>query len=67
VRFNDLTVAASMDMSSGIFPCVALIMEAAGTSETSVHFCQTTRRNMQDYSHLLDKRMFNRRTWIEYV
>jgi hypothetical protein len=31
---------------------IALMMEVAGTSETSVHFCQTTRRNNPEDSHL---------------
>jgi hypothetical protein len=31
---------------------MALMMEAAGTSETSVNFYQSTRRNNQEVSHL---------------
>jgi hypothetical protein len=31
---------------------VAVMMEAAGTSETSVNFYQTTRRNIPEDSHL---------------
>jgi hypothetical protein len=32
---------------------VTLMMEAASTSETSVNFYQTTRRNIPEDSHLL--------------
>jgi hypothetical protein len=31
---------------------VALMIEAASTSETSVNFCQTTQRNKPEKSHL---------------
>jgi hypothetical protein len=31
---------------------IALMMEAASTSETSVNFYQTTRRNIPEDSHL---------------
>jgi hypothetical protein len=31
---------------------IALMMEAASTSETSINFYQTTRRNNLEYSHL---------------
>jgi hypothetical protein len=31
---------------------IALMMEAAGISETSVNFCQTTRRSNAEDSHL---------------
>jgi hypothetical protein len=34
---------------------IALMMEAAGTSEKSVNFCQTTRRNKPEDSYLQDK------------
>jgi hypothetical protein len=30
---------------------VALTMEAVGPSETSVSFCETTRRNIPEHSH----------------
>jgi hypothetical protein len=30
---------------------IALMMEAVGTSETSVNFCQTTRRHIPEESH----------------
>jgi hypothetical protein len=35
-----------------LFWVVALVMEAAGTSETSVNFYQTARRNNPEDSHL---------------
>jgi hypothetical protein len=40
-----------------VAPCnlvgrIALMMEAASTSETSVNFYQTTRRNIPEDSHL---------------
>jgi hypothetical protein len=39
----------------GCKPCgllIALMMEAAGTSKTSINFYQTTRRNNSENSHL---------------
>jgi hypothetical protein len=38
---------------------IALMMEAASTSETSVNFCQTTRRNNPEDSHLHTRRREN--------
>jgi hypothetical protein len=38
---------------------IALMMEAASTSETSVNFCQTTRRNNPEVSHLHTRRREN--------
>jgi hypothetical protein len=38
---------------------IALLMEAASTSETSVHFYQTTRRNISEDSHLHTRRREN--------
>jgi hypothetical protein len=38
---------------------IALIMEAASTSETSVNFYQTTRRNNPEDSHLHTRRREN--------
>jgi hypothetical protein len=32
---------------------IALMMEAISTSETSVNFCETTRRSIQENCHLL--------------
>jgi hypothetical protein len=49
----------SVDMRFGVcrkfptFRAIALMMEAANTSETSVNFYQTTRRNNPDDSHHL--------------
>jgi hypothetical protein len=37
----------------------ALMMGAAGTSETSVNFYQTARRNIPEYSHLHIRRREN--------
>jgi hypothetical protein len=44
-----------------VAPCraIALMMEAASTSETSVNFYQTTRRNNSEYSHLHTRRREN--------
>jgi hypothetical protein len=45
-------------------PVIALMMEVARTSETSVNFYQTTQRNNPDGSHLhfiLDNFCFSRR------
>jgi hypothetical protein len=38
---------------------IALMMEAASTSETSVNFYQTTRRNNPEGSHLHTRRREN--------
>jgi hypothetical protein len=38
---------------------IALMMEAARTSETSVNFYQTTRRYNPQYSHVLTRRREN--------
>jgi hypothetical protein len=38
---------------------IALMMEAASTSETSVNFYQTTRRNNQEDTHLHTRRREN--------
>jgi hypothetical protein len=38
---------------------IALMMEAASTSEASVSFYQTTRRNNSEYSHLHTRRREN--------
>jgi hypothetical protein len=40
-------------------PVIALLMEAAGTSETSINFYQTTRRNNLEDSHLHTRRHEN--------
>jgi hypothetical protein len=48
VRFKVLT-AASMKMT--VFWAIALMMEAASTSETSVTLYLTTRRNIPEDSH----------------
>jgi hypothetical protein len=55
-RFEVLT-AASMKMTviCNVAQCslmIALMMEAASTSETSVNFYQTTRRSIPEDSHL---------------
>jgi hypothetical protein len=61
-RFQVLT-AASMKMTViwVVVPCraiIGLMMEVAGTSETSVNFYQTTRRNIPEVSHLHNFYMF---------
>jgi hypothetical protein len=40
----------------GAFYLIALMMEAASISETSVSFCQTARRNNPEDSHLHTRR-----------
>jgi hypothetical protein len=42
--------------SSGRLPIIALMMRAANTSETSVNFYQTTRRNKPEDNHLYSRR-----------
>jgi hypothetical protein len=51
MRFEILTVARTM---------IALMMEAARTSETLVNFYQTTQRNNPKYSHLFYKTTFSK-------
>jgi hypothetical protein len=41
-------------LAASIIMAIALMMEAASTSETSVNFYQTTRRNNPEDSHLHD-------------
>jgi hypothetical protein len=41
------------------YGAIALMMEAASTSETSVNIYQTTRRNNPEDSHLHDRIMLN--------
>jgi hypothetical protein len=52
VRFQVLTAAANMKMKV----IIALMMEAASASETSVNFYQTTQRNIPEdcYLHCLN-------------
>jgi hypothetical protein len=38
---------------------IALMMEAVSTSETLVNFCETTRRNIPEDSHLYTRRHEN--------
>jgi hypothetical protein len=42
---------------------IALMMEAANTSEMSVNFCQTTRRYSPEDSHLRTHRRENLKTY----
>jgi DNA-binding IscR family transcriptional regulator len=51
VRFQVLT-AASMKITVFWDVAIALMMEAANTSEKSVNFYQITWRNNPEYSHL---------------
>jgi hypothetical protein len=44
---------------------MTLMMEAAGTSETSVNFYQTTRRNNLEDSHLHKRRYFRIQSFLE--
>jgi hypothetical protein len=54
VRFQVITAASMKAVFWVVAPCslVALMMEAASTSEKSVNFYQTTRRNNPEDSHL---------------
>jgi hypothetical protein len=45
-----------------VAPIIALMMEAANTSETSVNFYQTTRRNNPEDSHLHTRRRENQKS-----
>jgi hypothetical protein len=44
---------------------IALMMEAINTSETSVNFYQTTRRNNPEDSHLYTRRRENLKSGLE--
>jgi hypothetical protein len=46
------------------FIIIALMMEAAGTSETSVNFCQTTWCNIPEDSHLHTRRLDNMKSQL---
>jgi hypothetical protein len=46
------TAGAGLVLVASIIRAIALMMEAAITSETSVNFYQTTRRNIPDDNHL---------------
>jgi hypothetical protein len=46
---------------------IALMMEAASTSEMSVNFYQTTRRNNPEDSHLHTRRRENLKSHITYL
>jgi hypothetical protein len=50
VRFEVLTQA---DMKMAVVRAIIFMMEAAGTSGTSVNFYQTARRNNPEESHVL--------------
>jgi hypothetical protein len=46
--------------------CAVLAMEAISTSETSVNFYQTTRRNIPEDSHLHERTIINiSGNWVE--
>jgi hypothetical protein len=49
-----------------VFCAIALMMEAASTSETSVNFYQTTRRNNPEDSHLYTRRRENLKSHMHY-
>jgi hypothetical protein len=46
-------------LAASIIKAIALLMEAARTSETSVNFYHTTRRNNPEDSHLHTRRREN--------
>jgi hypothetical protein len=46
-------------MNMAVFWAIALMMEAASTSETSVNLCQTTRRYNPEDSHIHTRRREN--------
>jgi hypothetical protein len=48
-------------------PGDALMMEATNTSETSVNFYQTTRRNIREVSHLHTRRRDNLKSQQEIL
>jgi hypothetical protein len=51
--------AISEVLTASIIMVIALMMEAASTSETSVNFYETTRRNIPEDSHLHTRRRKN--------
>jgi hypothetical protein len=48
-----------------VTPCIALMMEAVITSETSINFCQTIRRNNPEDNHLHTRRRENLRSQLK--
>jgi hypothetical protein len=53
VKFTDVSEVFAASI------IIALMMEAASTSETSVNFYQTTRRNIPEDNHLHTRRREN--------
>jgi hypothetical protein len=53
--------------ASIISSMIALMMEAASTSETLINFYQTTRRNNPEDSHLHTRRPENLKSYNEKV
>jgi hypothetical protein len=49
-------------LKMAVFWVIALMMEVASTSETSVNFYQTTRRNNPEDSHLYTRRRENHKS-----
>jgi hypothetical protein len=63
VRFQFLTAASMMMaifwvVAASIIKAITMMTEAASTSETSVNFYQSTRRNNSEDSHLHPQCMF---------
>jgi hypothetical protein len=55
--FWDVAPLSLVEYRHGIL--IALIMEAVSSSETSVNFCHTARRNIPEDSHLHTRRREN--------
>jgi hypothetical protein len=55
-------VVAPRNLARGLL--IALMMEAASISETSVNFYQTTRRNNPEDSHLHTRRRKNQKSHL---
>jgi hypothetical protein len=58
-----LEFLTAVKMSILVFLAIALMMEAASTSETWVNFYQTTRRNNPEDSHLHTRRRENLKSY----
>jgi hypothetical protein len=63
VDFSETHVILKMAVFWTVAP-IALMLEAASTSETSVNFYQTTRRNNPEESHLHTRRCENLKSHI---
>jgi hypothetical protein len=65
IHFIFMEVWKQQDVEATRGLIIALVMEAASTSETSVNLYQTARRNNPDDSHLHTRRRENLKSHLE--